>query len=273
MKRKKIKIGVIGCGAIGSEIAVVIDRDFKKEAVLTALSDIDIDKAEAVKKKLKARSNILSAEDLIRKSDLVIEAASAKVSADIAKTAISAKKDVMIMSVGGIIRDYAALFNLAGKNSCKIYLPSGAICGLDGVKAASIGRIDKAELTTRKPPAGFKGAPFVEKNKIDLNGIKGETKIFEGNALEAIEGFPANINVSCALSIAGIGPEKTVVRIITSPEYKTNTHEIVVEGEFGKLTAKTENVPSPNNPRTSYLAILSAIAVLRQILGPAKVGT
>lgn len=273
MKKKKIKIGIIGCGAIGSEIAAAIDRDFKKEAVLTAISDININKAEAVKKKLKTKPDVLSAAALIRKSDLVVEAASAKASADIAKAVISAKKDIMIMSVGGIIRDYAALFNLAGKNGCRVYLPSGAICGLDGVKAASLGRIDSAGLTTRKPPDGFKGAPFVEKNKIDLNGIKGETKIFEGNALEAIEGFPANINVSCALSIAGIGPEKTVVRIITSPEYKTNMHEIVVEGEFGKLTAKTENVPSPNNPRTSYLAILSAIAVLRQILGPAKVGT
>ena len=273
MRKKKIKIGVVGCGAIGSEIARAIGRDFKKEAVLTAISDIDDNKARALRKRLKAKPDILSAAALIRKSDLVIEAASAKVSADIAKMAISAKKDVMIMSVGGIIRDYTALFNLAGKNGLRVYLPSGAICGLDGVKAASLGRIGRAELTTRKPPAGFKGAPFVEKNKIDLDGIKEETKIFEGNALEAIEGFPANINVSCALSIAGIGPEKTVVRIITSPEYKTNTHEVVVEGEFGKLTARTENVPSPNNPKTSYLAILSAIATLKQILGPAKVGT
>jgi aspartate dehydrogenase len=273
MKKEKIKIGIIGCGTIGSEIAKAVDRDFQPQAVLIALSDLDQSKAQALKKKLTGKPLVLDTDSLIGKSDLVIEAASAGVSNEIAKKGASLKKDVMIMSVGGIIRHYEALFNLAAKAGSRIYLPSGAICGLDGVKAAAIGKISKAELTTRKPPASLAGAPFIEKNKINLNGITSETIIFEGSALEAIEGFPANINVSCVLSIAGLGPQKTLVKIITSPEYKRNTHEVILEGEAGRIFTRTENVPSPSNPKTSHLAILSAIATLKQILGPAKVGT
>lgn len=270
---KKIKIGIIGCGAIGSEIARAVDRDFQPEAILIALSDIDQARAQTLKKKLISKPLILDIDNLIEKSDLVIEAASAGISNEISKKALTLKKDVMIMSVGGIIRNYTVLFDLAKNLGCKIYLPSGALCGLDGIKASAIGKIYKVELTTRKSPASLAGAPFIQKNKIDLDKITSETTIFEGSALEAIEGFPANVNVSCALSIAGIGPQKTKVKIITSPEYKRNTHEIVLEGEAGRIVTRTENVPSPSNPKTSYLAILSAIAALKQILGPAKVGT
>lgn len=270
---KLIKIGIIGCGTIGTEIAKAIDAKFKDRASLVAVSDIDKEKAKLLKNRLKIKSHILSIDRLIKKSDLIIEAASALVSGEVAKKAISAKKDIMIMSVGGIIKKYSALFNLAQKNNCKIYLPSGAICGLDGVKAASLGKIYKAELTTRKPAAALKGAPFIEENKINLDKITSETVIFEGSAEEAIKGFPANINVACALSIAGIGPKETKVKIIASPGYKSNIHEVVIEAESGRLMTRTDNVPSPENPKTSYLAVLSAIATLKQILETAKVGT
>ena len=270
---KKLKIGLIGCGAMGREIARAVDAEFKDSAVLLAITDIDEKKTRALRSSLKQKPDILTVEKLIKASDLIIEAASAKASGGIAKKAVANKKDILIMSVGGIIGMYPSLFARAKKNGCRVYLPSGAVCGLDGVKAAALGRIDKVELTTRKPPEGLKGAPFVEKNKIDLDQIKSDTVIFEGSAREAIRGFPANINVSCVLSIAGIGPNDTRVKIIASAESRANIHEIIVQGAFGKLTARTENVPSPANPKTSHLAILSAIAVLRQIFEPAKVGT
>ncbi|MDD5449221.1 MAG: aspartate dehydrogenase [Candidatus Omnitrophica bacterium] len=271
--KKRIKIGLVGCGTIGSEIALAIDKMPAESAVLAAISDKDIKKAEALLGRLRARPEILGADELIKKADLIVEAASMEVSGPLVKKAVEAKKDIMIMSVGGIVKDYPALFALAEQNGCRIYLPSGAICGLDGVKASALGKIKKAELTTRKPPAALSGAPFIERNKIDLKAIRSETVIFQGSALEAIKGFPANINVACALSIAGIGPEKTLVRIIASPEYKGNTHEIVIEAESGRLATRAENVPSPGNPKTSYLAVLSAIATLKQILGTVKVGT
>ncbi|MBI4708486.1 MAG: DUF108 domain-containing protein, partial [Candidatus Omnitrophica bacterium] len=155
---------------------------------------------------------------------------------------------------------------------CQIYLPSGAICGLDGVKSASLGRIDKVTLTTRKPPRSLEGAPYLVSKGINLSQIKQETLLFEGTAEEAIRGFPQNVNVCATLSIAGIGPEKTRVKIITSPFYTSNIHEVEAEGAFGRLTVRTENVPSPQNPKTSYLAALSAIATLKQILEPVKIG-
>jgi aspartate dehydrogenase len=179
----------------------------------------------------------------------------------------------MIMSIGGLLANLA-LFSLAKKKKCRVILPSGAICGLDGIKAASIGGIKKVTLTTRKPPQGLKGAPYVVKNNIDLDSITDEKVIFEGTAEEAVRGFPKNVNVSAMLSIAGLGPQKTRVRIITAPQYTRNMHEIEVEGKFGRLVTRTENVPFPDNPRTSFLAALSAVATLKQILDDTiKIGT
>ncbi|MCM8781961.1 MAG: aspartate dehydrogenase [Candidatus Omnitrophica bacterium] len=270
---RKVKIGIIGCGAIGSEIAKAIDRRFKNRARLIAISDIDAKKTQFLRRELKKKPDILTVDGLIKKSDLIIEAASAKISKQVAKKSILAKKDIMIMSAGGLLKDYKSFFNLAERMGCKIYLPSGAICGLDGLKAASFGKIRKVELVTRKPPFALLGAPFIKRNNINLKKIKSEKIIFSGNAKDAIKGFPANINVSCALSMAGIGAKKTRVKIITSPKFKRNIHEVVVEGDFGKLITKTENVPSPRNPKTSYLAILSAIQTLKQILEPIRIGT
>ncbi|MBA7660637.1 L-aspartate dehydrogenase [subsurface metagenome] len=176
------------------------------------------------------------------------------------------------MSVGGLLGN-EDLLDLAKKKDCKIYLPSGALAGLDGVKSASVGRIDSITLTTRKPPEGLKGAPYIIRNKIDLDAIIKETVIFEGSANEAVEGFPKNINVSAALSLAGIGAEKTRVRIIADPNLKRNIHEVEVKGEFGRLVSRTENLPSPKNPKTSYLACLSAIATLKGIVSSIKIGT
>jgi len=273
MKNKKIRIGLVGCGVIGSEIARAVDKKFNTKADLVAISDVDKDKAKQLRGRLKQRPVISSINGVIKKSDLIIEAASPKASSDLARKAISKKKDIMIMSSGGIVNNYASLFNLARRTGSNIYLPSGAICGLDGIKAAFFGGISMVELTTRKPPAGLKGAPYLVKKGIAVNRIKEETVIFKGSAKQAIKAFPKNINVSCVLSMAGIGPKKTKVKIITSPKYKRNSHEISIEGEFGRLTTRAENVPSPNNPKTSYLAVLSAIATLKQILDPVRIGT
>lgn len=273
MKIKKVRIGIIGCGTIGSQIAKALDTKFTDSAKLTAVFDIDEKKAHALRASLKNKPEILAIGMLIKRSDLVIEAASAAVSAAIAKKAVMSKKNIIVMSTGGIAKKYASLSNLAKKNGCKIYLPSGAICGIDGVKAAMLGKIHTALLTTKKPPAGLAGAPYITKNKIDLKKIRSETVIFRGSAREAIAGFPANVNVACTLGMAGIGLKKTKVKIVTSPDYKTNTHEVVVEGRFGKLITKTQNVPAPGNPKTSYMAVLSAIAALKRILDPIQVGT
>ena len=153
-----------------------------------------------------------------------------------------------------------------------IYLPSGAISGLDGLKSAMMAKVKSATLTTRKPTAGLKGAPYIKEKNIDLDSIKKETVIFEGTAEDAVKGFPQNVNVSATLSMCGLGPKNTKVRIVTSPDYTSNTHEVEIEGDFGRLKTVTENVPMPTNPKTSYLAALSAIAVLSDIISSSRIG-
>ncbi len=267
------RIGIIGCGTIGSSIAGHIDSKLKGRAKVAALFDIDNGKAGRLAASLSCRPRVLTQDNLIRSVDLVIEAASAKCSAGIAKQALKSGKDVMVMSTGGLLGCYKDIFRLAVKNNAAVYLPSGAICGLDGLKAAAAAGISSVTLTTSKPPKGLMGAPYVVSKGIDLSRIKKDKVIFEGDALEAMEGFPANINVAATLSLCGIGPEKTRVRIIASPSSKRNIHEIEVKGSFGRIITRTENMPSPNNPKTSYMAILSAVATLEGITGKVKIGT
>lgn len=271
--RPKQKIGLIGCGTIGSELARRITADFSDVAILMAVTDIDESKANKLLNELGIKAALGGIDHVIQKSDLVIEAASGKIAAEIALKCLISNRTVLIMSVGGLLDRYAEIVKAASKSAGRLIIPSGAISGLDAVKAAATADIKSATLTTRKPPAGLKGAPYVVENEIDLDSIKEERVIFEGSTLEAVKGFPKNINVAAALSLAGIGPERTRVRIMTSPHYTTNSHEIEVVGEFGRLVTRTENVPSPTNPKTSYLAILSATATLRTFLCPIRIGT
>lgn len=267
-----LKIGIIGCGAIGSTIAKAIEKRFKNRARLIALCDIDNAKAKKLSASLNAKLSVISQDQLFRKCSLVIEASSAKISASITRKAILAGCDVLVMSVGGLLFD-KSLFKLAELKKRHIFIPSGAICGVDGLKAANIGKIKSVTLTTTKPPQGFKGAPYVIEKKIDLDKIKGDRLIFSGNALSAVGAFPANINVAATLSLAGIGAKKTKVNIVASSRVKQNIHKVEIDSESGKITTETQNVPSPDNPKTSYLAILSAIATLEGILSEVKVGT
>ena len=256
------KIGIIGCGTIGTGIAEFIQRKMRSKARIVALCDADKIKANVLAEKIRPRPIITNIDTLIKKSDLVIEAASGNISAKIAEKALSKKKDSLIMSTGGLIKK-TALFKKARTRGCNIYVPSGAICGLDGMKAAAIGKIKSVRLTTRKPLKGLKGAPGL-KGK-DIEKIKKETVLYNGTAEDAVRSFPKNINVAATLSLMGIGPKKTRVRIVTSPKYKRNIHEVEVEGEFGRLFTRTENLPSRGNPKTSQLAIYSALAKLKEV--------
>lgn len=267
-----LKIGIIGCGNIGSQLARAIVKDFSAKANLVAISDKEIKKAIKLSKTILPKPKVLSISQLIKKSDLVIEAASANVSAGILKKCIQNKKPVLIMSIGGLLGKQN-LLKMATKKGIPVYLPSGAICGIDGIKAASIGKIKRVTLTTTKPPAGLKDAPYIIKNKINLNKIKRKTEVFCGSAIKAVSAFPANINVSAVLSLAGIGPYKTKVKIILDPKAKRNIHQVEAEGDFGKIVTVAENVPSKANPKTSQLAVFSAIAAIKQILDSVKIGT
>lgn len=257
------KIGLIGCGAIGEAIAEFVYKHLKGRARIVALCDMDLKKARLLSRKIKPHPSVTSLNTAIKKSDLVVEAAGVEVSGYIASRAVSSKKDVLIMSTGGLLGRHS-LLKKARSKGCHIYIPSGAICGLDGLSSAAIGKIRKVSLTTRKPPRGLKDVPYLKNKNIDK--IKKETLIYSGSAKEAIKYFPKNINVAATLSLYGIGPERTKVKIITSPKYTRNIHEVEVEGEFGRFFTRTENLASKRNPKTSQLAIFSALAKLEEIV-------
>lgn len=207
--------------------------------------------------------------------DLIIEAAEQEVVRKYAPLFLEAKKDLMIMSIGALVdsRFLQELIDLAQTNGVRIIVPSGAIGGLDAIKSANIGKITEVVIKNIKPPDALEGAPYIVRKNIDLKSMTKPTQIYEGFADEAAREFPKNLNVTIALSLAGIGPEKTRVIVIVDPGETRNIHEITAKGDFGEATFTVAGLPSPDNPKTSYLAGLSAIATLGNLLNPLQVGT
>lgn len=270
-----LNIGIIGCGTIGINICKAVDEGLI-DAHIRAIYDRHGDHVKNMKASLDhLQPEVMEPAEMFKHIDLLVECASQQAVSEIIPAALRAKCDVMIMSVGAFADNelYTNIRKVAKENNCKVYLPSGAIVGIDGVKSASVEEIYSVTLTTQKPPSGLAGAPYIVENDIDLDTIDSKTVLFEGPASEAVKLFPANVNVAATLSIAGIGFEKTKVRIVANPELTRNVHEINVRGAFGEFTSKVENIPSPTNPRSSFLAPLSAIATLKKITDPFQVGT
>ena len=270
---RKLRISIIGCGAIGSSLARGIKSRFLSRAVLSGLYDIDRQRSLRLARQL--RSPGLAVKDLetaIRKADLLIEAAAAGASFGIAMKAVSAGRDIMVMSVGGLLQGRRKLEDKASRSGSRVFIPSGAISGIDALRASRFSGIKKVTLITAKPPQAFSGVPYILRRGIILSKIKKDKVIFEGSALKATRAFQQNVNVAATLSLAGIGPHKTRVRIVASPGLKRNMHRIEIESGSGRIVTSTENVIHPANPKTSYLAVLAALATLEGILGPFKIG-
>jgi aspartate dehydrogenase len=165
------------------------------------------------------------------------------------------------------------LETIAAQKNIKIYLPSGAVLGIDGIKAAKLAKVSEITLTTTKNPRAFKGNDYLKSRNIDIGKIKRAKVLFAGSAEEAVKYFPENINVASSIALAGIGANKTKVKIVAEPKVNENIHMITVKGAFGEFQIKTKNVVCPDNPKTSYLAALSAIATIKKILEPMQLGT
>ena len=257
-----MKCGLVGCGNIATDLCMALQkRDISAQFV--ALSDVNVDQANALNQSFDLDAAVCSIQENAASVDFLVECAVAEVVPAVVDAAIEHQVNCLIMSVGGLLT-HPELFERSQSNGVQIYLPSGALCGLDGVRSAREAGLERVTLTTRKPPAGLAGAPYLIEQGIDVEGISVPLTVFEGNALDAVKAFPKNVNVAAALSFAGLGPEKTHVRVIADPEATLNSHEICAEGVFGRLTAKTENKPSPRNAKSSYLASLSAIAEIRR---------
>lgn len=269
--KNKTKIGIVGCGAIGEGVATFIDRKLRDKTILWAIADKDSEKAEFLIEKLSAVPKIKSINELVRAVDLVIEAASVEAAGDVLNKAIKFKKDVIILSVGALIND-KTIIKRCEKQGINIYVPSGAICGVDGLGALSLGEIKKISLTTSKPPRGLLGVDYLKRKNINLNNIKTAKVIFRGKVKEAIRYFPQNINVAAILLLVSSFKNVEVV-IKADPEVKRNIHNIEVDTEEAKVNISVENVPSKMNPKTSTLAILSTQYLLKKIFSSFKIGS
>ena len=269
----KVKIGIVGCGAIGSRIAKSICKELRKFCYVSGLYDIDQKKTRRLEKNLKLKKVATDAlTPLIKNCDCLVEAVNAESTREIIEQALQSQKSVLAMSVGKLLKA-PDLFDLARKNKCALLLPSGAIAGLDAIKAASLVHVDKITLITRKPPVSFQNNPYLKKNRIDLTKIKEETLLFRGDVQSAVKWFPQNINVAATLFFASQLKRNITIEIYTCPDYKMNSHEIEMIGDFGRLFTRTDNIVCPDNPKTSYLAVLSGIQTLKQYCTGILIGT
>lgn len=257
-----VKVGIVGCGCIGSKLCRAVSSGTVRAEVV-ALNDINREHAERVKQELSLSAEIVSFEELVALCDVIAECAAAECAPKVAEAAISSGKAALIMSVGGLMR-HPALFDRIRETGARVIIPSGAIAGVDAIEAAAQDSLDEVVLTTTKPPAGLRGAPYLAEKGIDLDGIEQQTVVFEGTAFDAVAAFPKNVNVAATLSFAGIGPQRTKVRVVADPSASANMHEVRATGAFGTLVTKTQNVPSEDNPKTSRLAALSAISALKR---------
>lgn len=271
-----LKIGLIGCGNIGKTIVEYVSKRPEKFRV-KCVFDVDLKKAKELSEKIDSHPGVV--EDILRlleaDVDVVVEAASQDAVRDYAVRILDAGKNLMVMSVGALLDDklLEKIREASRRNNCVVYLPSGALCGLDGLKSASAAGLKEVHLTTRKPPKAFDGVKYVKDRGIKLDSIKKPVVIYDGLAREAVKLLPQNINVCAVLSLVGVGADKTKVTVIADPTVERNVHEVFVRGDFGEFRVETSNNPLPENPKTSYLAALSAIKTLEQIEDRIKIGT
>jgi aspartate dehydrogenase len=252
-------VGIVGCGAIAN-IITNYALEGKLGVDLKYFYDRDVERAENLANQLNGTA-VLKIDDMLDHVDVVIEAAAPPAVAEVVPPILKKGKNVIIMSIGALMDKELKkrLEKIAVSTGSKIFAPSGAIVGLDGIKAASIGKIREASLITRKPPRSL--------------GIRTdcETILYEGKASDAVKEFPTNINVAAALSLA-CGKDVDV-KIIADPNVDRNMHEVHVIGDSGEFTTITRNVRCSMNPKTSVLAAYSAIKLLKSLNENIIIGT
>ncbi|MFL6317181.1 MAG: aspartate dehydrogenase [Nitrososphaeraceae archaeon] len=266
-------VALIGCGTIGKEIAFAIDSGRIKNASIVTLFDKVKSAAYELRSKLHHNdphifsdfTEFISSRSF-KGTDIVVEAASQDAVNSFCKKIVENGKSLMIMSVGALADQLllSELLDKASHNQCHIYVPTGAIAGIDAIRSVRH-LIDSVMLSTTKSPKALSDAPFFNMAGFDPSKLNQKTVIYEGSAADAVKKFPSNVNVAAVLGLAGVGIENTMVKIIVDPNTDRNQHEITVNGKFGEMTLSVRNIPSPTNPKTSFLAVLSAIECLRSV--------
>jgi aspartate dehydrogenase len=271
-ERRPLRVGIAGFGAIGKVLAAHLDRGIEGMA-LAAVSARDIARARQAMAGFAKPAPVLPLAELAAAElDIVVECAPAALLRDIAEPALAAGRTLVTLSCGALLDNFD-LVELARRHGGRILVPTGALLGLDAVQAAAQGEISRIHMTTRKPPNGLDGAPYLVERGISVIGIWKRQCVFTGSAREAARGFPANVNVAAALALAGIGPDRTTIEIWADPDIDRNIHRIEVEADAARLSLQIENVPSLENPKTGRLTPLSVVALLRKLSSPLAIGT
>jgi aspartate dehydrogenase len=265
-----MRVAVAGLGAIGSKVVEALDRGIDGLA-LAAVSVQNVDKHRDRLAGLTTAPKLLPLEELAEAADIVVECAPGKLVRSIVAPVVMRGRIAVVLSVGALLEN-DDLVELAKQHGGQIVVPTGALIGLDAVTAAAEGTIHSVQMVTRKPVRGLAGAPYIVENNIDIERICEPLKIFDGTAREAAKGFPANLNVAVALSLAGIGPDRTRVQIWADPTVTRNTHRIEVDSDAARFSMSIENIPS-ENPRTGLITALSVIACLRKLQASLRIGT
>ncbi|HWG92482.1 MAG TPA: aspartate dehydrogenase [Candidatus Thermoplasmatota archaeon] len=257
-----MKVFILGCGAIGSEIAAGLEPMDSVTDVY--LLDTRRETATALAARLHKARPVDTLKVGLEAADLVVEAASQQALHECAPEILRAGKDLIVLSVGALadVHLLNSLLRIATESGARLHVPSGAVGGLDLLLAAREAGLDEVTLTTAKPPRA-----------VGYEEVDEETVLYEGPAREAVKKFPKNVNVAAAISLAGIGFENTRVRLTADPTLERNTHRITVRGVFGEMSITVSNEPHPKNPATSYLAPLAALALIRKLSSPLRVGT
>lgn len=267
---RRLRVAIAGLGAVGLQIA----RKLADGLPGFELGAIAVRDRDAARRKLgpgHAETPIVDLHELERHADVVVECAPAAILREVVLPFVSAGKKAVVLSCGALLQNMD-LVDTARENNGQIIVPSGALLGLDAVSAAAEGQIRSVRMTTRKPVTGLVGAPYLVSNNIDIQDIKEPLRIFSGTAREAAVGFPANLNVAVALSLAGLGPDRTQLDIWADPALNRNTHHIEVDADSASFSMSIENVPT-DNPKTGRITALSVIAALRRLRAPLRVGT
>ncbi|HET6184892.1 MAG TPA: aspartate dehydrogenase [Acetobacteraceae bacterium] len=265
-----LTVAIGGLGAVGLRLARALDAGIEGLA-LTHVAARDPARARDRVAGFRHPPAVVTSEELAA-ADVVVEAAPASALERIAVPAIEAGRTLVIISVGALL-PRMHLLERARETGARIVVPTGGLVGFDAVRAAAEGNIASVTIETRKPPAGLAGAPYLLQHGIALDGLTEPMRVFAGNAFEAAQGFPANVNVAAALALAGIGPERTLAEIWADPTVTRNTHHISVEADSVRLRLTIENVPSEDNPRTGKIVPLSVLACLKGMVSTLRVGT
>jgi len=267
-----LRVAIAGLGTIGKVIATKLDSGDIPGCRLSAVCGRDPAKTSAFIDGLATAVPSVALGELAAHADIVVECAPAHLLREIVEPAVKAGKKVIVLSVGALLEHPDLLDKRNFAPGGQIMVPTGALLGLDAVTAAAEGKIQSVRMISRKPPIGFKGAPFLAENNIDIENLDKPLKLFDGTAREAAKGFPANLNVSVALSLAGIGPDQTFLEVWADTTVTRNTHRIEVVSDSAMLHMTIENIPS-ENPKTGRITAQSVVAMLRKLSSPVRVGT